>query len=184
MGTLSMNRVSAAPAPSGVAVSSVDAARRAVAPRALATLLLAAGVAALAVVTDRLVDTWADGHLFAAWVLMWAVVFLGSVVLASPARHVAHRLIIALNAWARRRAQARAEARMEALARADARIRMEIEAARRRAEAEAQAWAQALEPLGADWLGTDDGRVREPLPDAAEATVNFPRDQRYSLYYI
>ena len=180
MGTLSMNRVSAAPAPSGVAVSSVDAARRAVAPRALATLLLAAGVAALAVVTDRLVDTWADGHLFAAWVLMWAVVFLGSVVLASPARHVAHRLIIALNAWARRRAQARAEA----LARADARIRMEIEAARRRAEAEAQAWAQALEPLGADWLGTDDGRVREPLPDAAESTVNFPRDQRYSLYYI
>ncbi|UBQ05148.1 hypothetical protein LCC91_11460 [Tepidimonas taiwanensis] len=179
-----MNRASAAPTASGVAASSVDAARRAVAPRALATLLLAAGVAALAVVTDRLVDTWADGHLFAAWVLMWAVVFLGSVVLASPARHAAHRLIMALNAWARRRAQARAEARMEALARADARIRAEIEAARRHAEAQAQAWARALEPLGPDWLGTEDGRLREQVADVADTAVNFPRDQRYTLYYI
>jgi len=85
---------------SSPSASSVDAARRAAAPRALATLLLAAAVAALAVVTERLIDMWTDGHLLTAWVLMWAVVFLGSLLLASPARHAAQRLMNALNAWA------------------------------------------------------------------------------------
>ena len=128
---------SAAGAPSRGAAhgSHVDAARQAAAPRALATLLLATAVAALAVVTDRLIDTRTDGHLLAAWVLMWAVVFLGSVLLASPARHAARRVGALLDDWARRRALARAAA----LARQDTRLQAELAALRARSDAAPQA---------------------------------------------
>ena len=46
--------------------------------RGLATMLLAAVVAALVVVADRVIDNWADGHLLLAWVMLWVVVFAGS----------------------------------------------------------------------------------------------------------
>ncbi|TSE24356.1 hypothetical protein Tsedi_02010 [Tepidimonas sediminis] len=163
--------------------SHVDAARHAVAPRALATLLLAAGVAALAVVTDRLVDTWADGHLLAAWVLMWAVVFLGSVLLASPARHAAQRVGQWADAWARQRALARAEARTAALARRDARLQAELEALRTRAESAPQAWHEALAPLGPSLdVEATAAAARWALSDAE--LVAMPDGRRYSLYYV
>ena len=38
--------------------------------RSLSAMLLAAMVAALVVVADQLVETWADGHLLAAWVVI------------------------------------------------------------------------------------------------------------------
>ncbi|TSE35270.1 hypothetical protein [Tepidimonas charontis] len=161
-----------------------ELARRAAAPRALVTLLLAAGVAALAVVAERLTDTWADGHLLTAWILMWAVVFLGSVLLASPARHLAQRLMATLDAWARRRAEARAAARTLRLAQLDARLQAELHALsiHQESSANAQAWAQALAPLGS---GLDDerGALREWVSSAAEQ-VTTARGRRYSLYYI
>jgi len=43
--------------------------------RTLAAMLLAAIVAAFVVVADQMMDTWADGHLLAAWVALWAVAF-------------------------------------------------------------------------------------------------------------
>lgn len=167
---------------SAAGVSHVEAARRAVAPRALATLLLAAGVAALAVVTDRLIDTWADGHLLAAWVLMWAVVFLGSLLLASPARHAAQRVMSGLNAWALRRAVARAEARTRTLARADARLQAELNTLRQCSEAPEAAWARALSPLGPEPARVADG-VREWTLSQAEQMA-LPNGRRYSLYYV
>ncbi len=168
--------------PSAAGASQVDAARRALAPRALATLLLAAGVAALAVVTERLIDTWANGHLLAAWVLMWAVVFLGSLLLASPARHAAHRAMATLNAWALRRARARAEARTQALARHNVRMQAELAAMRLRQETPAQAWARALAPLGPEVSLT----TREQHTGAASprGPAAFPSGQRYRLYYV
>lgn len=184
MSTISIRRPDAATAAHGIGAQSVDAARRAVAPRALATLLLAAGVAALAVVTDRLIDTWADGHLLAAWVLMWAVVFLGSVVLASPARHAAQRVMAGLNAWARRRAEARAEARTLALARTDARLQAELSALRQRSESADEAWARALAPLGPELPRAADAAAAEWATGAAEGLVDFPGGRRYSLYYV
>ncbi|WP_424859937.1 MULTISPECIES: hypothetical protein [unclassified Tepidimonas] len=177
-----MNPSLTSTSPSAAGASHVDAARRAVAPRALATLLLAAGVAALAVVTERLIDTWADGHLLAAWVLMWAVVFLGSLLLASPARHAAHRAMAALNAWALRRARARAEARTQALARHDARLQAELAAMRLRQETPAQAWARALAPLGPEIsLPTREQHIGAASPRGLAA---FPSGQRYRLFYV
>lgn len=64
--------------------------------RGLAALLLAAAVAALAVVADQLIDTWADGHLFLAWIAMWVGVFAGSLLLTGSAKRLyqrAHRVL-------------------------------------------------------------------------------------------
>jgi hypothetical protein len=97
-------------------------------------MLLAAAVAALVVVADRLVSTWADGHLFLAWVAMWAVVFASMALFTGAARRLSQRLVRALDAWARERAEARAEARFMALAQRDPRMMAEF----RRAQAQVQ----------------------------------------------
>ncbi len=70
--------------------------------RATASLLLAAIVAALMVVADQVIDTWGDGHLMAAWVVMWAIAFAALGLLAGPAKRAA----AALRAAASRRAVA------------------------------------------------------------------------------
>ena len=121
------------------AASAAPKARRTESSRPLAALLLAAAVAALAVVADQLIGTWADGHLMAAWVAMWAVVFAGTLLLAGTARRMSQRVMAGLDTWARRRAEARAEARYLALAQADARVMADLQAARDRAEIAAAA---------------------------------------------
>lgn len=102
--------------------------------RPLAALLLAAAIAALAVAGERLMASWADEHLLATWVALWAVVFAGSLLLAGTARRTAQRVMGGLDRWARLRAEARAEARALLLARHDPRLMAEIQAARDQAE--------------------------------------------------
>jgi hypothetical protein len=168
---------------SSPSASSVDAARRAAAPRALATLLLAAAVAALAVVTERLIDTWTDGHLLTAWVLMWAVVFLGSLLLASPARHAAQRLMNALNAWAIQLAHSRATARTQRFALADQRLQAEIPLIRDHQATEALAWELALEPLDPfSPLSISGQRVLQA--QSGDQSRTFPRRMRYRVCYV
>jgi hypothetical protein len=169
------------------AAAGVAAARRAVAPRALATLLLAAGVAALAVVADRMMDTWAEQHLLLAWTLMWGVVFVGSLLLASPARHAAQRLMDALNAWALRRALARAEARTQAFAQRDARLQAELRALQSRADDwDAEAWDRALSPLAPAPSGSGAGTALQAWvwSELEQAGCGLPAGRRYSLYYV
>ena len=67
-------------------------------PRSLSTLLLAAVVAAMVVVADQLIDTWADGHLLAAWVTLWAVGFVAVGLFAGATRELASRLMTGLDA--------------------------------------------------------------------------------------
>jgi low affinity Fe/Cu permease len=114
--------------------------------RPLASLLLAAAVAALATVANELIETWSDGHLLAAWVALWAVVFAGTMLLAGTARRLSQRLMVRLDAWARLRAQARAEARYLALARSDSRVMAELQAAQDRADAAAEVEAAVSAP--------------------------------------
>ena len=90
--------------------------------RGLAAMLLAAAVAALAVVADQLIDTWADNHLLLAWILMWTVVFAGSLLLTGTARRLSLRALARLDQWAQRRAQARADARFLVFAQQDPRL--------------------------------------------------------------
>ena len=81
----------------------------------LALLALAASVAALAVAADQLIGTWADEHLLMAWLCMWGIVFLGSLLLSGTARRIQYRLTEKLDAWAHRKALERARLREQRL---------------------------------------------------------------------
>ena len=54
--------------------------------RGVATFLLAAVVSGLLLAANQLIDTWADGHLLAAWTALWAVAFAALALAAGPIR--------------------------------------------------------------------------------------------------
>ena len=149
---------SPSPASLGVSAAAGRTARlrRIDSARGLAALLLAALVAALVVLADQLIDTWADGHLFLGWVALWVVIFAGTALFAGTARSLARRSLAALDSWSRSLAEARAEARLWELAKLDPRLKAELIQARARAAEQAEATApeaahdfsQALAPLG------------------------------------
>jgi hypothetical protein len=97
--------------------------------RGLAGGLLAAMVAALIVVADQLIETWADGDLLLAWVALWVIAFASLALLAPAARKLSRFSVSALFAWWRGRASKRADARLWALARRDPRVMADIYAA-------------------------------------------------------
>jgi hypothetical protein len=70
--------------------------------RGTASLLLVALVAALLVVADQMIQTWADGRLLAAWMGLWLVAFVALVLLAVPMGHAAIMLGGAFKAWGER----------------------------------------------------------------------------------
>ena len=100
----------------------------------LSAMLLAAMVSALVVVADQLIDTWADGHLLAAWVALWVIGFAALALFAAPARRLAASAVGALNAWSERIAMARADARLWKIAQADPRVMADLNAAIARSE--------------------------------------------------
>ena len=104
--------------------------------RGLAGVLLAAMVSALVVVADQLVDTWAEGHLMVAWVLLWAVAFAAIALLAPTSKRFAGSLVRALDAWSRRVARERADDRLWELAQTDPRVMADLRAAMTRAESD------------------------------------------------
>ena len=157
--------------------------RRADNARGLTAMLLAAVVAAMVVVADRLISTWADGHLLLAWVFLWVVVFAGLALFADTARSLARRAIVSLDGWSQALAEARAETRLWEMARMDHRLMNELMAARTHAEEEpeapVQSFTEALAPLG--------------LPDAPKATepqagywerLGTARARNRLMYYI
>lgn len=122
--------------------------------RSLAALLLAAAVAALVVLADQLIETWADGHLFLGWVALWVVIFAGSVLLAGSARRMAAHTMAALDDWSRTLAEARAQSRLWEMAQHDPRLKADLLSARTRQQPvasapveDAQDYSDALAPL-------------------------------------
>ena len=94
--------------------------------RGTAALLLAAIVSALLVVANQVVDTWTEGHLLAAWIVMWAVGFAALALLAAPARNAALRIRGPLQTWALERRQAAADDQLWSVALTDARVMADI----------------------------------------------------------
>ena len=101
-------------------VSSFDGARGA------ATLLLAAIVSALVVVANQVVDTWTEGHLLAAWIILWTVAFAGLALLASPARRLVAATRSQFRAGAARRRQAAEDRKFWDVAVTDARVMADL----------------------------------------------------------
>ncbi len=94
--------------------------------RGTASLLGAAIFSALLVVANELVATWTDGHLLAAWVVMWALAFGAAALFVTPRRGAVRS---ALTRWQARRREAADDRRMWELAMRDARVMADIERA-------------------------------------------------------
>jgi Na+/melibiose symporter-like transporter len=122
--------------------------------RGLAALLLGAVVAATVTLADQLVDTWADDHLMALWIVLWVVGFATAALFASTARGVARRVVAASDAWSAQQARTRADRRMWAAAMSDPRIMADIRAAQQRAAAT---------------LPLEQGSMQEPFAYSADA---------------
>jgi len=102
----------------------------------LAAMLLAAIVAAFVVVADQMMDTWADGHLFAAWVALWAVAFAAVGLFAGVSKTMAIQMKQGLDEWSARMAQSRSDERLWAIAQTDARLMSELQTAMSRSDEE------------------------------------------------
>ena len=105
--------------------------------RTLAGMLLAAALAALLVVADQLVDTWADGHLLAVWVGLWTILFAAMAFSAQSLRQWAETAAAGMARWSQVRAAKRADAAMLRLAQQDHRIMRDLQIASLRSEYEA-----------------------------------------------
>jgi hypothetical protein len=97
-------------------------------------MLLAAMVSAMLVVADQVIDTWADGHLMAAWVLMWVIGFAALALLTRPSRALVGRMLSAVSRWLMDTSRARADARMWAIAEQDHRVMADLHAAQTRSQ--------------------------------------------------
>lgn len=94
--------------------------------RGAASLMLAAVVAALVVVANQVIDTWGDGHLMAAWMLLWAVAFMAIALFATPARRASVVLRNGYKAWVESRRQAAEDQRTWNAALQDARMMADL----------------------------------------------------------
>jgi hypothetical protein len=72
------------------------------------------------------IDTWTEGHLLAAWIVLWIVAFAALALLAVPAREAAKGLRVAYHAWNERRRQAAQDAQYWQAALQDARVMADI----------------------------------------------------------
>lgn len=94
--------------------------------RAAGTLALAAVIAALLVVANQVIDTWTEGHLLAAWIVMWLVAFAALALFAVPIKRALGTVRAGFAAWAERRRQAREDDKLWQMALSDARIMADL----------------------------------------------------------
>ena len=97
--------------------------------RALASLLLAAAVAALVVLADQLLDSWAERHEIAAWLVLWGIAVAAIVLLRGVTRIVARQAMSRLDGWSAGVAKRRADERLWSMAQTDPRLMADLQAA-------------------------------------------------------
>lgn len=94
--------------------------------RGAASLLLAAVVSALLVVANQVIDTWSEGHLMVAWMVLWVVAFAALALLTLPARRAGVALRNAAKNWAQNRRMAAEDRRTWEVALLDPRVMAEL----------------------------------------------------------
>jgi hypothetical protein len=100
----------------------------------LAGMLVAAVLAAVLVVADQLIQTWADGHLLLIWVTLWMVVFAALAWLAPVLRRSMGVALERVTLWAQARAAKRADAALWRTAQTDARVMGDLQSAMDRSD--------------------------------------------------
>lgn len=94
--------------------------------RGASSLLLAAIVSALLVVANQVIDTWSEGHLLAAWMVLWLVAFAALALLSAPARRAAASLRAGFARWAESNRRTAEDQRTWQVAMRDPRIMAEL----------------------------------------------------------
>lgn len=97
--------------------------------RALASLLLAAGVATLVVLADHLLASWAERHEVAAWLILCGIAVAAITLLRGITRALARQAMVALDRWSAAMAKRRADERLWSIAQTDPRIMADLQAA-------------------------------------------------------
>jgi len=92
----------------------------------VSSFVLAAFVAAVVVVANEVVSVWTDGHLLAAWIVMWVIAFGALALFAAPARRATASLRGAFARWQAARRQAAADRVLWDVAMTDARTMADI----------------------------------------------------------
>jgi hypothetical protein len=118
----------------GQVPAQADVAAPATSTTTLASLMLAAGVAALVVLADQMIDSWAESHVVAAWLALWAVAAVAIGVLRGATRVLAQNLMGGLDAWSAHVARRRADERLWAMAQTDSRLMQDLQLAMDRSE--------------------------------------------------
>ena len=108
------------------------------ATRTVAAMLLAAVASTFFVVADQMIDTWAEGHLLAAWVALWAIVFAALGLFAGVIKTAWTQLRTGLDALAVKMAQRRSDARLWSIAQTDTRLMSELQIAMTRSDDESE----------------------------------------------
>ena len=102
--------------------------------QALAGLLSASVFAALLAVADQVIDSWADGHMLLAWVMLWLSIFGGLALLTRPMRRASTASALWLQIRVAALVQSRREAALWELAMHDPRMLQELRAAKARSQ--------------------------------------------------
>jgi len=102
--------------------------------QALAGLLSASVFAALLAVADQVIDSWADGHMLLAWVMLWLSIFGGLALLTRPMRRASTASALWLQIRVAALIQSRREAALWELAIHDPRMLQELRAAKARSQ--------------------------------------------------
>jgi hypothetical protein len=97
--------------------------------RLQASLLVTAIVAALLVAANQFIETVSDGHLFAAWLGLWAVGFAAMALLAQPAAALFARWRASRLAWREARRAAEQDRKFWQAAQHDDRLMADLRAA-------------------------------------------------------
>ncbi len=97
--------------------------------RSLAAMLVMALVAALLVVANQVIETITDGHLFAAWIALWALGFAAMALLMDPMLVAVRKMRGAFVHWRKVRRLANQDAQLWTLAQRDPRVMADIQAA-------------------------------------------------------
>jgi hypothetical protein len=97
--------------------------------QALASLMLAAGVSTLVVLADQLMESWAERHEIASWLVLWGIAVLAIVLLRGFTRLLARKAMIGLDHWSAGVAQRRADERLLSMAKTDPRLMADLQAA-------------------------------------------------------
>ncbi|MDP3135249.1 MAG: hypothetical protein Q8N17_02815 [Burkholderiaceae bacterium] len=94
--------------------------------RGAAALMLAALVSALLVVANQVIDTWTDGHLMVAWIVLWIVAFAALALLAKPIRRLSVSMRDSMTAWRASHKEKVEDDKLWELALTDARVMADI----------------------------------------------------------